>query len=72
MSLQKAVSVPKASNKLPSETIEDKEESLDGKQQQPVEEYLKSSLRKPSSESGAMNEVQKKSTMDGLFREKSC
>ena len=55
----KPVSVPKAFNKLPSETIEDKEQSLDGKQQQTVEEYLKSSLRKPSSESGAMNEVQK-------------
>ncbi|GMY16211.1 pollen-specific leucine-rich repeat extensin-like protein 1 [Fagus crenata] len=59
------------SDKLPSETIEDKEESLDGKQQQPVEEYLKSSLRKPSSESGAVKEVQKKRVqwMDYLGKE---
>uniref|UniRef100_A0A2N9H8D4 Uncharacterized protein n=1 Tax=Fagus sylvatica TaxID=28930 RepID=A0A2N9H8D4_FAGSY len=67
----KPVSVLKASDKLPSETIEDKEESLDGKQQQPVEEYLKSSLRKPSSESGAVKEVQKKRIqwMDYLGKE---
>ena len=67
----KPVSVLKASDKLPSETIEDKEESLDGKQQQPVEEYLKSSLQKPSSESGAVKEVQKKRIqwMDYLGKE---
>lgn len=54
------VSVPEASDQLLGETIEVKEESLDGKQQKPAENCLKSSLRKPTTESGAVKEDQKK------------
>lgn len=55
----KLASVPEASDQLPVETIEVKEESLDGKQP-PAENCLKSSLRKPTSGSGAVEEDRKK------------
>ncbi|XP_075634376.1 uncharacterized protein LOC142606895 isoform X1 [Castanea sativa] len=66
----KPVSVPEASDKLPGETIEVKEGSLDGKQQ-PVVKCLKSSLRKPTSESGSVKEDQKKKVqwMDYIGKE---
>lgn len=66
----KPVSVPQASDKLPGETIEVKEESLGGKQQ-PVVKCLKSSLRKPTSESGSVKEDQKKKVqwMDYIGKE---
>ncbi|XP_059430497.1 uncharacterized protein LOC132164094 [Corylus avellana] len=52
-------SVPEASDQLPGETIEVKEESLNGNQS-PAENCLKSSLRKPTWGSGAVEENQKK------------
>lgn len=66
----KPVSVPEASDKLPGETIEVKEESLGGKKQ-PVVKCLKSSLRKPTSESGSVKEDQKKKVqwMDYIGKE---
>lgn len=66
----KPVSVPEASDKLPGETIEVKEESSDRKQQ-PVVKCLKSSLRKLTSESGSVKEDQKKKVqwMDYIGKE---
>lgn len=53
------VSVPEASDQLPGVAIEAREDTLEGKQQ-PVENCLKSSLRKPTLESGAVKGDQKK------------
>ena len=52
-------SVPEVSDQLPGETIEVKEESINGKQSL-AENCQKSSLRKPTSGSGAVEENQKK------------
>ncbi|KAJ7955441.1 Nuclear polyadenylated RNA-binding protein [Quillaja saponaria] len=66
----KLVSVPEASDQLPVESTEVNKESLDGKQ--PIANCLKSSLRKPTSEPGALTEKQKKkSTMVGCCRERT-
>ncbi|KAB1228027.1 hypothetical protein CJ030_MR1G006864 [Morella rubra] len=53
------VSVPETSDQLPGVAIEAREDTLEGKQQ-PVENCLKSSLRKPTLESGAVKGDQKK------------